>query len=382
VELNQVLIHLAEGTRQALRADAAEVCLLDGEGACLQVAATSGLAPALQKQESISVECSRIDEEALSGQPVVVDDARNDPRVTNVPEDYCSILCAPLVDTDEPLGTVRLYAAAPRFFSVDDMALLTPLVDLGAAAIVAIRTAEALQSQGADTNHFIHVATHELRSPVTAALSLVRGVLKGYAGELTGRQIDILERIGLRLDFLAKLVDDLLDLAAGRTVESVEEGEPMLLNAAVSRVLLLLEPQAEEKGVDITLEPCPARLIVWGTEEGLHRVLVNLVGNAIKYTPSGGSVTIKVQQMDEHARVSVIDTGIGIPEDALPQLFDAFYRAPNAKKIDVVGSGLGLTIARDIVEHYGGTIEVESTVGQGTTFTVTLPIHRLPETVG
>ena len=133
--------------------------------------------------------------------------------------------------------------------------------------------------------------------------------------------------------------------------------------------------------MEITLEPCPARLVVWGTEEGLHRVFVNLVGNAIKYTPSGGTVTITVQQVDEQARVSVVDTGIGIPQEALPHLFDAFYRAPNAKKIDEVGSGLGLTIARDIVEHYGGGIEVESTVGQGTTFAVTLPIHRLLETV-
>ena len=92
-------------------------------------------------------------------------------------------------------------------------------------------------------------------------------------------------------------------------------------------------------------------------------------------------MTITVQQVNERAQVSVIDTGIGIPEGALPYLFDAFYRAPNAKKIDEVGSGLGLTIARDIVEHFGGGIEVESTVGEGTTFTVIFPIHRLLETV-
>ena len=380
MELNQVLIHLAEGTRQALRANATEVCLLDSEGTCLQVAAVSGLSPALQQQALIPVECSKLDGEALSGQPVIITDARDDPRAVNVPEDYCSVICVPLVNTEEPVGTLRLYAAQPHFFSADDIALLMPLADLGAAAIAATRMADELEALDADTNRFIHVATHELRSPVTAALSLVRGVLKGYAGELTERQIDVLERVGLRLNFLAKLVDDLLDLAAGRAAEAVEEGEPVLLNAAVSRVLLLLEPQAEEKGVEITLKPCPTRLVVWGTEEGLHRVFVNLVGNAIKYTPSGGTVTITVQQADDQAQVSVVDTGIGIPQEALPHLFDAFYRAPNAKKIDEVGSGLGLTIARDIVEHYGGGIEVESTVGQGTTFAVMLPIHRLLET--
>jgi signal transduction histidine kinase len=380
VELEQVLLHLAEGTRQALRANATEVCLLDSEGACLQVAAVSGFPPALQ-QQSIPVECSQMDGEALSGAPVIIADTRDDPRATSVPEDYCSVICVPLLNTDEAIGTLRLYAAEPYFFSADDISLLVSLADLGAAAIVATRTAVELEALDADTNRFIHVATHELRSPVTAALSLVRGVLKGYAGELTERQIDVLERVGLRLDFLAKLVDDLLDLAAGRAAEVVEEGEPVLLNAAVSRVLLLLEPQAEEKGVEITLEPCPTRLVVWGTEEGLHRVFVNLVSNAIKYTPSGGTVAIAVQQVNEHAQVSVVDTGIGIPQESLPHLFDAFYRAPNAKKIDEVGSGLGLTIARDIVEHFGGGIEVESTVGEGTTFTVIFPIHRLLETV-
>jgi signal transduction histidine kinase len=381
VELEKVLIHLAEGTRQALRANATEVCLLDSEGACLQVAAASGLPPALQQQQPIPVECSQMDGEALSGEPVIIANTRDDPRATSVPEDYCSVICVPLLNTGEAVGTLRLYAAEPHFFGADDISLLMPLADLGAAAIVATRTAVELEALDADTNRFIHVATHELRSPVTAALSLVRGVLKGYAGELTERQIDVLERVGLRLDFLAKLVDDLLDLAAGRAAEVVEEGEPVLLNAAVSRVLLLLEPQAEEKGVEITLEPCPTRLVIWGTEEGLHRVFVNLVSNAIKYTPSGGTVAITVQQVDEQAQVSVVDTGIGIPQEALPYLFDAFYRAPNAKQIDEVGSGLGLTIARDIVEHFGGGIEVESTVGEGTTFTVIFPIHRLLETV-
>jgi signal transduction histidine kinase len=380
VELEQVLIHLAEGTRQALRASATEVCLLDSDGVCLQVVAVSGLPPALQRQESIPVECSQLDGEALSGAPVIIGDVRDDPRAKDVPEDYCSVACVPLVNAGGPVGTLRIYAAEPHFFRTDDISLLLPLADLGAAAIAATRTAAELEALDADTNRFIHVATHELRAPISAALSLVRGVLKGYAGELTERQIDVLERVGLRLNFLTKLVDDLLDLAAGRAAESVEEGEPVLLNAAVSRVLLLLEPRAEEKEVAIALEPCPTRLVVWGTEEGLHRIFVNLVGNAIKYTPSGGAVTITVLQVDGQAQVSVADTGIGIPQVALPHLFDAFYRAPNAKKMDEVGSGLGLTIARDLVERYGGGIEVESTVGQGTTFTVSFPIHRLLET--
>jgi signal transduction histidine kinase len=267
----------------------------------------------------------------------------------------------------------------PNRFGDKDIALLTPLADLGAIAIATTRALAEMETLEANTIHFIRVMTHELRSPISAVLSLVRGVLKGYAGELTDKQIDVLERIGRRLDSLERLVDDLLDLAAGRAPESAEEMGPILLNALVNRALLLFEPRAEEKGLEMTLEPCQERLVVWGTEEGLHRVFVNLVGNAIKYTPRGGTVTISVRQLDGCAQVKVADTGIGIPPEAVPHLFEAFYRAPNAKALDEVGSGLGLTIAKDLVERHNGRIEVESVVGQGTTFTVTFPIHRLTD---
>jgi len=123
----------------------------------------------------------------------------------------------------------------------------------------------------------------------------------------------------------------------------------------------------------VRLQPCRARLIVWGTEDGLDRIFVNLVSNAVKYTPSGGSVTVSMRQVEGQAQVKVTDTGIGIPEEALPHLFEEFYRAPNAKALDAIGTGLGLAIVKDLVERCGGRIEVESAVGQGSTFTMTFP---------
>ena len=123
----------------------------------------------------------------------------------------------------------------------------------------------------------------------------------------------------------------------------------------------------------MTFQSCRDQLVVRGTEEGLDRIFVNVVGNAVKYTPPGGVVTISMQQVGGQAQVEVADTGIGIPEDALPHLFEEFYRAPNAKKAEV-GTGLGLAIVKDLVERYDGRIQVKSTVGVGTTFTVTLPL--------
>ena len=110
----------------------------------------------------------------------------------------------------------------------------------------------------------------------------------------------------------------------------------------------------------------------------MDRIFVNLVDNAIKYTPSGGRVVVSLGRTDGEIFVRVEDTGIGIPEDALPNLFEEFFRAANAKEFEV-GTGLGLAIVKDLTHRYGGEIEVQSTEGVGTTFTVRFPICFLPE---
>jgi signal transduction histidine kinase len=135
-----------------------------------------------------------------------------------------------------------------------------------------------------------------------------------------------------------------------------------------------LQPRAEEKNQAMALQLCREQLVVRATEEDLDRIWVNLVGNAVKYTPPGGSIMVSVQRVDGQAQVVVSDTGIGIPAESLPHLFEEFYRAPNAKKMAEVGTGLGLAIVKDLVERYGGRIQVQSELGQGTTFTVTLPL--------
>jgi signal transduction histidine kinase len=357
-----------------VQADAAAVYLLDEDGACLRMAATSGPPAAPGLREPVEVERCPLDREALAGQPVIVHDARSDPQALDAPGDYRSILCVPLAHKGEPCGTLHVCAGAAGRFSADDAARLAPLADLGAALIASAQALESLAALEAGKAHFIQVATHELRSPVGVAQSLVRGVLKGYAGALTAKQTDVFERINRRLDGLEGLINDLLDLAAGKAPQLAEREGPVLLNASVGRAVVLLQLRAEEKGLDVRLELCRDPLLVWGTEEGLDRIFVNLVSNALKYTPSGGSVTVTVRCLPRQAQVEVADTGIGIPEEALAHLFVEFYRAPNAKKLDEAGTGLGLAIVKDLVERYKGRIEVQSAVGQGSAFTVTFPL--------
>jgi len=373
MELSHVLACLAESAAIALRADAAAVCLLDESGTHLSVAAVHGLTAELLNRAPQQVQSCPLDCEALTGHTAVVADVWDDPRVDLAGKALHSGLCIALVHETQPLGTLHVYAVTQKRFREDDATLLRPLADLGAAAIVAIRTSTKMGALEASKAQFIRVATHELRAPVSVAQSLVRGVLKRYAGELTNQQVEVFTRISRRLDGLESLINDLLDLAAGQATGLAEEG-PVALNASIGRVMLLLQPRGEEKGLNMTLRPCRNQLVVRATEEGLDRIFVNLVSNAVKYTPSGGTVTVSVQQVDGQAQVEVTDTGIGIPEEALPHLFEEFYRAPNAKKLAEVGTGLGLAIVKNLVERYDGRIQVKSVINEGTTFTVTLPL--------
>jgi len=274
-----------------------------------------------------------------------------------------------------PFGTLHLYSAAPAAFDAGQIRRGQALVDLATAFLAAEQQADELARVKARQSEFIHITTHELRSPIAVSQTLVRNVVKGYAGALTEKQQFVFSRISAQLDHLESLVNDLLDLAASRA-RGAPASAPVALNGPVGRAVLLLQPRAEEKGVALAYHACRDEIVVLATEEGLDRILVNLVGNAVKYTPAGGRVTVGLCQTGDEAFVTVADTGIGIPPEALPNLFTEFYRAPNARAANIVGTGLGLAIVKQLVELYHGTISVESVVGAGTTFTVIFPAYH------
>jgi signal transduction histidine kinase len=274
-----------------------------------------------------------------------------------------------------PLGILHLYAPAAAAFSAEHIGRGQALVELAAAFLAAEHRAAELAQFEASQAEFIHVTTHELRSPIAVSQTLVRNVVKGYAGALTEKQQYVFSRISAQLDHLEGLVNDLLDLAASRS-RTARAPAPVALNGPVGRAALLLQPRAEEKGVALSYHACRDEIVVLATEDGLDRILVNLVGNAVKYTPAGGQVTVGLCQTGAEVFVTVADTGIGIPPEALPHLFDEFYRAPNARAANIIGTGLGLAIVKQLVELYHGTISVESAVGAGTTITVIFPAYH------
>ena len=279
----------------------------------------------------------------------------------------------PQFEQDAALHTDPTYILAVMFFFGTTAITLAELVSRNAQRL---RQREAHIRQLYDAREtFVRVATHELRAPLGAALSLMRNVEHGYAGDLTERQRAILRRVTLRLEGLQTLIDDLLTLARSREASVAHAPlEPISVRDVLAHVIERERPFAERKRIALEVEMDEAAGVVMAGEMGLRIIFGNLLNNAIKYTPEGGRVTLRYRVADGAVTVQVQDTGIGIPEQDLPRIFEEFYRASNAKKSGVVGTGIGLTTVRTLSERYNGTIRLESAEGEGTTFTVTFPL--------
>jgi len=202
--------------------------------------------------------------------------------------------------------------------------------------------------------------------------------LLGMSGRLSERQFELVERIDKAGKQMQTLIQNLLDLA--RIDLGIELAPEMFdLSQLVEEVAEEFRAQAVAKGQTL-IAPSEVRtpgLIVTADPSRLRQVLRNLMSNAIKYTPSGGQITISIEALEDHFKIYVQDTGLGIPAADLPFIFGRFYRGQRDDQRDIEGNGLGLAIVKSIVEQHGGRIEVESTLGQGSRFGITLPRIRL-----
>lgn len=224
-------------------------------------------------------------------------------------------------------------------------------------------------------SQFTTLVAHELRAPIAGAQSLLRTMNRGLAGELNEKQRDILGRIEARLDMLLVLVNDLLELAASKTMAPDEPRTSLSLRDALQAVLDRFAVEAAQKQITLVCDEIPENLIVEATPTGLDRIFSNLIGNAIKYTPMGGRVGVATAVLSNQVKLTITDSGIGIPAEDLPHIWDEFYRAQNAKQAGILGTGLGLSIVKQLVESFGGSITVDSVRGKGTNFTLNLPVR-------
>ncbi|WP_338262626.1 ATP-binding protein [Corallococcus caeni] len=245
------------------------------------------------------------------------------------------------------------------------------------------RTQKELREAIAIRDQFLSMASHELRTPLTplkATLDLLIRQLGSGQGTNPERQRETIARLNRQVDRLTRLIGDMLDvsrLQSGRFTLTVA---PMDVVALAREVVERIQVTRPERAEQLTLEFPTESLVGWWDEQRLDQLLTNLVENALRYSPPGTPVVVRVREDADGVRVEVEDRGIGIPEESVPQLFTPFFRARNATEHYAGGLGLGLAICREIVERHGGRIGAKSDgPGQGTCFTVKLPRSAVAE---
>jgi two-component system, OmpR family, phosphate regulon sensor histidine kinase PhoR len=224
---------------------------------------------------------------------------------------------------------------------------------------------------------FVANVSHELKTPL-ASIKAYTETLLDWALHDENVNVRFLNRIDEQADRLNQLILDLLSLARLESGHEVFHHGPLAVSAVVETCIETHKGRAEAKGLDLQLDlgPVDESTLVVADEEAVHQILDNLIDNAIKYTPEGGWVRVACQITPDAVELDVADSGIGIPRDDLPRVFERFYRVDKARSREMGGTGLGLSIVKHLIQSIGGQITVDSRVGEGTRFTVQLPRYR------
>ncbi len=279
------------------------------------------------------------------------------------------------LETQKPTSEeVKIFGAGsdPRIFRLHATPLKGSNRETGGVVVVLRDITERKKLEQMRTE-FVANVSHELRTPLTSIKGFLETLLDGAMNDpKTSRQF--LEIMSQETERLTRLVDDLLDLSKIEERRVVHRWQPVNLVDIINRVASLFRPQAKEKALTLSLEVPRDLPSVYGDPDMLAQVLINLLDNAIKYTPPRGSVTIRAMVLEDQLRVEVEDTGIGIPAESLPRIFERFYRVDKARSRELGGFGIGLAIVKHIIRAHGGKIEVESTPGKGSLFYFTLPL--------
>jgi signal transduction histidine kinase len=294
------------------------------------------------------------------------------------------MLVVPLIARGRALGSItwlRIADAGP--YTADDLGLAE---DIAARAAVAVdsarlfRQAERARAEAERANQakdeFLAVLSHELRTPLTSMLGWLRLLRTGQLGpERIAQALEVVER---NTRTQAQLINDLLDVSRIIAGKLQLDLFPVDLTPIIEESVEAARRDADAKGVELDLAVSAAAGPVLGDPLRLGQIVANLVANAVKFTPAGGRVRVRLAREGAEAVITVTDTGIGIAPELLVHVFDRFRQADSTSTRSHGGLGIGLTIVRHIVELHGGTIEVDSVEGGTTTFTVRLPASPSP----
>jgi signal transduction histidine kinase len=225
-------------------------------------------------------------------------------------------------------------------------------------------------------SEFLTSLSHELRTPLNAIGGYTELLLLGVRGPISPAQRQDLDRIRQSQQHLLVLINDLLNFARIEGGHLEYRYEVVALHPVLEALDAMMQPQALNRGLTFEIVRCPEGTNAWADSPKVQQILLNLASNAVKYTPSGGRVSITCQVVGDQVVVSVLDTGPGIPEDKLDDIFEPFVQLGRSLTTSHEGVGLGLAISRGLARAMGGDLKVSSNVGQGSTFSLILPRAR------
>jgi signal transduction histidine kinase len=307
-------------------------------------------------------------------------------RVMNIGESEIDLkpvsrALVPIIARDEVVGVLAVISEKEGAFNVDDLQLFEELARRAGLALESARLYQETQRANRLKDEFVAIVSHELRTPLTPILGGIY-MLRNEAHDerIFAKALDLIER---NAKTQVKLVDDLLDISriiSGKLKLNIEAVD---LAAVIQSAVEIVRPAGDAKGIQIDVRLGELNGPISGDADRIQQIVWNLLANSVKFTPTGGRITVELFETTTHAEIRVTDTGIGIHADFLPHVFERFRQADTTRTRVHGGLGLGLAIVRHLVESHGGTVHAESSGDeQGSTFIVRFPLRSIARVSG
>lgn len=384
--VDRLLHYIIKQAADLTNAEAASILLLDPQTRQLHFRASSNASHGEMANIPVPLDSSIAGAILTENRPMLISDVSKDPRwnpnVSKTIEFKTeSILGVPMHDVDrKPIGVLEALNKQNGRFSREDAKTLAILADIAGVAIERARLSEDLQQAYTELNEldqlktdFIAVASHELRTPLSVIMGYV-SFLREEANENTASQLDSVMGAAIHLRDLIQAMLNLRYVDGGETTLDLDTIDLVALSQEIATTF---EETAVAKQQTITVEHPDKPLYVQADKSVLEVAINNLMNNAIRFTPNEGKITIRLEKQGTEAWFSISDNGIGIAPDKLERIFNRFYQLEPAMVRQHGGLGIGLSIAKDLVEMQNGRIWAESIEDQGSTFTIALPLVNL-----
>lgn len=384
LHLESVLQTTVQSLRRLLNARASTITMLADNGQELVVKAADGVDPEYihaRMNVTGSISGKVIRERRL----VYTRDAHTDPEFLFFDLVVRSLLVVPLVVRDEAIGTLTVDSGEPNAFTESDKQLMTIAAAQVSVAISNAGLFEELEERATELaeayeelkesdrlkDELVQNVSHELRTPLTFVKGYVDLLMDGDRGLLTPEQQEYLQIVAEKTDDITRIIEDII------TLQRIDSGNLQLETVAMADLLRTAVAShgmlADKKGLTVHLVPAPIAGYVHIDKGRINQVLDNLIGNAIKFSPDGGTITVTLYEQEQEICVSVADQGIGMPADKHQRIFERFYQIDGSSRRRFGGTGIGLAIVKRIIDAHQGEIWVESEMNKGSSFIFTLP---------